>query len=89
MWAKSESWEEDQIGDMPPLEYIEDDGVFVISCAGGDDGERMPPPLGRVEIKGLKTNVLINTAATVNIMDMPMLQKLTTRAVISPTKCQI
>ena len=78
VWVKSERWEKDQIGDMPPLEDIEDNGVFVILCAGDNDGKTMPPLVGRVEIEGVKTNGLIATWATVNVIDMTTFRKITT-----------
>ena len=48
----------------------------------------MPPPVDRVEIDGVKTQALIDTGATVNAIDMPMLRNIT-RPVIRPTKAQI
>ena len=74
---------------MSPLEDIDDNGVFVISCTGGKEGERMPPPVGKVKIEGVKTQALIDTGASVNIMDMPTLRQMITRPVIRPTKAQI
>ena len=65
VWVKNESWEEQQLTDLPPLEDIEDNGVFVISRASGDNGERLPPPVGTVEIEGTTTDALIDTWATV------------------------
>ena len=87
--VEKEDWERDLPGDMPPLEDIEDNGVFVISCTGGDDGERMPPPVGQVEIEGVKTQALIHTGATVTIIDMSMLRRMTTHPVKQPTKARI
>ena len=73
---EEENWGRDLPSDMPLLEDIEDNGVFVISCARGDEGERMPPPVGGVEIEGVKTQALFDTAAMVNVMDVPTLRKM-------------
>ena len=48
----------------------------------------MPPPVGNVEIKGVQTQALIGTGASVNIMDMPTLRRMTTHPVIQPTKAE-
>ena len=48
--VEGENWKRDLPGNMPLLDGIEDNGVFVISCAGGNKGKRMPPPVRRVEI---------------------------------------
>ena len=74
---------------MPPLEDIDDDGVFVILCTGGDDGERMQPLVDRVAVERVKIQALIDIEATVNVINMPMLRKMTARPVIRPTKARI
>ena len=52
---------------------------FVISCTGNDDGEKMSPPVGQVEIERVKTQALIDIRTTVNIMGMPALIRMTTK----------
>ena len=71
---------------MPRLEDIEYDGVFIISCAGGDEGREDATTGGQIEIEGIKTHALIDTGAMVNVMDLPMLQKIMKQPVITPTK---
>ena len=73
---------------MPPAGR-HDDGVFTFSFAGADDGERLPPQVGMVEIEGITTDALIDTVDSVNMMDKITLWKLMTRPVMIPTKTQI
>ena len=56
---------------------------------GGEVGKRLPPPVGAVEIEGAETQALIDTGATVNIMDTSTLHKLKTCPAIKPTKALI
>ena len=39
VWVEKENWEEASGEDLPPLEDIDDDGVFLISCANNDEGK--------------------------------------------------
>ena len=54
---EGEVWENTATMEMPLLEDINDNGLFVISCANSDDGERLPSPVGTVEIEGTVTNL--------------------------------
>ena len=62
--------------DLPQLEDNKEGGVFIISCARGEDGKKRLPPVGVARIEGTETCALIDTGANVYVMDTSTLQRL-------------
>ena len=77
------------LGEMPPFEDDEDNGVSVISYTGRESNKRWPPPMSTVEIEGTTTSALIDTGASVNVMGTAMLKSLATRPKVMPTGARI
>ena len=74
---------------LPPLEDVDEESVFVISCTEDEMAKRLPPSVGDIEAEGAEILALINTGATVNVMDMSKLHRLKTRPIIRPTNARI
>ena len=56
---------------------------------GGRDGYKTPPPVGSIEVDRTETLALMNTGATINILDISMLHKLKTRTIVMSTNARI
>ena len=55
-----ESWEPQLIRDITPLEDIDDESVFMISCQENEADMRELPREGSIEIEGTAMLALIN-----------------------------
>ncbi|KAJ1119863.1 hypothetical protein NDU88_008048 [Pleurodeles waltl] len=60
----------------PVFEEDEDEDIFVISFTGGKPGRKRPPPMSDVYVNGTRVSVLIDTGASVNVMDETLYKKL-------------
>ena len=70
---EGEDWESTSLGEMSPFEDNDDNVVLVISYTESEDSKRQPPPVVTVEIEDTVTSALIDTGASVNLMDTAML----------------
>ncbi|KAJ1115552.1 hypothetical protein NDU88_003775 [Pleurodeles waltl] len=59
----------------PVCEEDDEEDIFVISFTGGKPGKRRPPPMSEVHINGTLVSVLIDTGASVNVMDETLFKK--------------
>ena len=64
---------------LPSPEDTDDESVFMISCIENKMTKRHPPPEGGIVLEGIDTLALIDTGATMNVMDMSTFDKLRTR----------
>ncbi|KAJ1155086.1 hypothetical protein NDU88_007822, partial [Pleurodeles waltl] len=73
----------------PIFEEDEDEDSFVISFTGERQLKKRPPPMSMVHINGKSATVLIDTGASVNVMDETLFRQLTPAPVLSPTTTKI
>ena len=62
--------EHDLMRDMSALEHIDNESAFMVSCNESEVTKKHQPPVGDVELEGTEMLALIDTGATVNVMDM-------------------
>ena len=74
---------------LPALEDIDDESVFMISCIENKVTKEHPPLVGNIEIEGTETLALIDTGATMNVMDMSTFNKLRTPPIIKHMNAKI
>ena len=67
----------------------EDEDIFTISFTGRENTKKRPPPICNVNIEGVEITALIDTGASVNVIDEVQFEKLSPRPVITPTSACI
>ena len=70
---------------IPRLYDDKDEEVFTISFTGRENQQKRPPPMCKVEIEGVEISALIDTGASVNVIDEVHFGKLSPRPTISST----
>ena len=76
--------------DLPSLEEdVDEENVFVMSGTENQKRGKRLPPVGSIEIDGTTVLTLIDTGATVNVMDITMLDGLSTHPVVRQTNIRL
>ena len=70
-------------------ESKDNESVFMISCIKKRVNKQHQPPKGNTETKGTETLALVNTKATVNVMDMVIFDELGTCPIVRHTNANI
>ena len=67
----------------------EEEDIFTISFTGRENTKKRPPPICNVNIEGVEITALIDTGASVNVMDEIQFEKLVPPPTVMPTAARI